>query len=245
MTGYRFLVVVIVLILVCAVSYNYNQLLVIQSLGNVILWIDSLGYFGPIMLAVIHILAVGCCFPGSVLLEWIAGMMFGFLFGTIFISITKTLGGLLGFTLGRTLLREWAYKNIQSSQNLVKLYQSITTNGWKVALMLRLSPTPSWFNTYALALSPISVKHFILTTFFGALPMVMQNVYTGSFIKDLNLTDNPTNMILFKGLTTGLFILLGLYFGKNWLLNALKSKQPSSNPNLQEYFKDPLVSFTP
>jgi len=205
------------LLILSAVFLLYRTLNFSQYL-YVIQWIESLGYFGPIILGIIHVISIGFCFPGTILIEWTAGMMFGFLFGTIFISITKTVGGLLGFTLGRTLLREWAYKKIQSSQKFSELYQSITTDGWKIALLLRLSPTPSWANTYGLALSPISIRHFVLTTLFGSLPMVMQNVYTGTFIKDLNSQENPSNnFILFKVLTSGLIIIIGLYFGKTWL----------------------------
>jgi len=147
-------------------------------------WIRSLGWMAPLILAATHVCSVALCFPGTMLFELFSGFLFGWLWGSMLIGFSKSLGGTLAFCLGKTLLRNWVEMKLETSTTFQKLHFSMKEDGWRFALMLRLSPIPSWVINYGLSLSPISFSDFFIATFLGSLPMIIQNVYFGSVLKD-------------------------------------------------------------
>lgn len=81
--------------------------------------------------------------------------------GVGLVCTAKTIGGCIGFGLGKTLLHEYVKsKLIQTNDKFAVLFANIGTDSFKVALLLRLSPIPSWVNSYGLALTPISFSSF-------------------------------------------------------------------------------------
>eukprot|EP01128_Nolandella_sp_AFSM9_P001510 TRINITY_DN11684_c0_g1_i1.p1 TRINITY_DN11684_c0_g1~~TRINITY_DN11684_c0_g1_i1.p1 ORF type:complete len:231 (+),score=18.97 TRINITY_DN11684_c0_g1_i1:30-722(+) len=163
--------------------------------------VDSFGWYGPVIFGGLHIVMLAVCFPGTVLFEWGAGFLWGFQRGSLLIALSKPLGGALGFVLGRSLLRGYVQGLLGESPRVKKLQQNIASDGWKLALMVRLSPIPSWVGTYGLALTKLNLSSFLLATFLGSWPMVLQNVYVGS----LMLEFAPGSVSSTGGLTRHIF----------------------------------------
>eukprot|EP01126_Amoeba_proteus_P063593 TRINITY_DN877_c0_g1_i13.p2 TRINITY_DN877_c0_g1~~TRINITY_DN877_c0_g1_i13.p2 ORF type:complete len:120 (+),score=16.39 TRINITY_DN877_c0_g1_i13:1895-2254(+) len=107
--------------------------------------------------------------------------------------LSKTFGGGLGFLLGRSLFKEWVERKVEGVPSLSRVSDSVQSDGlsfldgskaaltkphtgWKFAVMLRLSPMPSWVCTYGLSITRINFLEFLFATLIGSLPMVFQNV---------------------------------------------------------------------
>ena len=62
------------------------------------------------------------------------------------------------------------------------MFEQIGADGQRFAMLLRLSPVPSWVANYGLALTPISYSTFVGATLIGQMPFIVNNVYTGSLV---------------------------------------------------------------
>lgn len=108
-------------------------------------------------------------------------MSHGVLLGVPLIALTKMVGGLFGFLVARKLLRVWVEGRVGKSPEIMKrMYEGVEENGFKTALLLRLSPLPSYLCTYGLAITKLSFRDFALSTLFGSLPVTLS--YYFSFI---------------------------------------------------------------
>ena len=81
---------------------------------------------------------------------------------------------MIGFYLARNYFSEWVNEKVKKRGGMTQnIYTQINKNGFKAALMLRISPLPSWFCTYALAITTIELSDFAMATAVGSLPMIM------------------------------------------------------------------------
>lgn len=72
------------------------------------------------------------------------------------IAFAKTSGASICFLLGRYYLREWIELKLKESKSFSSIYNEMKADTIKLAIVLRLSPIPSWLNNYGLSLTPIS-----------------------------------------------------------------------------------------
>ena len=109
-------------------------------------------------------------------------------FGVISIRLKLT------FFSGRYFMKETVTKWIGKIQN--QYFRNIIhnigeeRNALTFALLLRLSPVPSWANNYGLSVSPVAFSTFLLANI-GSIPMVIQHAYVGSLFQNataINLT---------------------------------------------------------
>jgi uncharacterized membrane protein YdjX (TVP38/TMEM64 family) len=110
------------------------------------------------------------CIPGSVL-SLGAGFVFGLAFGSIVVWIGASSGAALAFLLGRFLLRDNVAKMMRRSPTWQGLDTALQEEGWKLMLLLRLSPiVPFSLLNYGLGITPVSFFSYVLTTSVGILP---------------------------------------------------------------------------
>lgn len=69
------------------------------------------------------------------------------------------MGAATALLLGRTLLNRWVQNTLKNHPHFSEVYTAMGKDTFKLAVMLRLSPVPSWVNNYGLALTPISFKY--------------------------------------------------------------------------------------
>lgn len=98
------------------------------------------------------------------------------------------LGGTVGFFFGKYLFRGWILKTkfARKSRTFHLLQRAIESEGWKIALLVRLSQLlPFAVANYILAVTPITFFPFIWTTLVGVLPGLIVFTYAGSIVTDL------------------------------------------------------------
>jgi uncharacterized membrane protein YdjX (TVP38/TMEM64 family) len=149
-------------------------------------WVASMGIWAPVILGLIDAVGVAICFPLTVAFELAAGFLFGVVAGSTVISIAKTVGAAAALLLGRTLLQQWVQNTLKNSPHFSEVYNAMGKDTFKLAIMLRLSPVPSWVNNYGLSLTPITLKEFFLATILAGFPGVVRNVYIGSLMKSVS-----------------------------------------------------------
>jgi uncharacterized membrane protein YdjX (TVP38/TMEM64 family) len=129
----------------------------------------------------VALLVAGCLtsiLPASILGVF-AGAFFGIGEGFLISAGSFMFAALLAFGFARYFFRAFSRRLVGRFIDLERLERNLARSGWKYALLLRLSPiAPFGITSYGLGLTPISWRHYILTTF-GTFPFLLACVYVG------------------------------------------------------------------
>ncbi|MCC6696911.1 MAG: TVP38/TMEM64 family protein [Candidatus Hydrogenedentes bacterium] len=148
-------------------------------------WIGSLGPAAPVAFGIVYVLFCVLVLPGFILTVG-AGALFGVLTGTIVVSIAETLGATAAFLIARYLARDVVAARLAASRRLKAFDEAIAQRGWKIVVLLRLSPVFPWtVINYALGLTRISLVQYVLASWLGMLPGTILYVYAGSLAGSL------------------------------------------------------------
>jgi uncharacterized membrane protein YdjX (TVP38/TMEM64 family) len=202
-------------------------------------WVRSLGSLGVAIYALIYIGATVLVLPASVL-TLAAGFLYGPLWGTLLISPVSVLSSTLAFLLGRSVAREWIQRRIAQNSRFAAVDNAVAENGFKIVFLLRLSPIfPFALLNYALGLTRVRLRDYVLASFLGMLPGTFLYVYLGSSIASLaNLASGkaarqgPWEHVLFWGglLATLLVVALITRTARKALDQSLPNHSSSSVP---------------
>ena len=169
--------------LIAATFYFNVPSLLHDGLNLALDWIAGLGLWGPIIFAGIYILACICFVPGSVLTLG-AGALFGIVKGSVLVSFSATAGATAAFLVGRYLARDWISRKTQSNPRFNAIDKAIGDEGWKIVGLLRLSPAfPFSLLNYALGLTRVSLRDYLLASWIGMMPGTVMYVYIGSLAR--------------------------------------------------------------
>jgi uncharacterized membrane protein YdjX (TVP38/TMEM64 family) len=145
-------------------------------------WIREAGAIGVGVYALVYVLATLLFLPGSILTAG-AGFAYGPLWGTLLVSPVSVLAATLAFILGRSLARDWISRRVQGHPHFAAIDRSIGESGFKIILLLRLSPIfPFNLLNYALGLTRVRLRDYVLASFVGMLPGTFLYVYVGSLV---------------------------------------------------------------
>ncbi len=172
-------------------------LMVAFALLPVKTWINtalaSLQAFGPLGLFLIAVAYVPACIlmvPGSALTLG-AGAIGTALFpnnavlavaaGTVAVSVGSVTGATAAFLLGRTFARETIAKRVAGNAKFSALDEAIGKDGLKMTFLVRLSPAfPFNLLNYAMGLTKVSLRDYVLGSWAGMLPGTVMYVYLGA-----------------------------------------------------------------
>ena len=204
-------------------------------------WVHSLGALGPAVYTIIYILAAVLMFPAS-LLTLAAGFLYGPLWGTLLVSPVSVAASALAFLLGRSVAREWIGRRIEQNARFSAIDTAVGADGLKVVFLLRLSPIfPFTLLNYALGLTRVRLRDYVLASFLGMLPGTFLYVYLGSSVANVAAltsgkatSGGPWQHVLFWGglAATALVVVL-----------VTRTARQALNRSLQEQ-SDPAVSQT-
>lgn len=171
----------------------------------VVEWVKGAGAAGVGVFAATYVLAVIVFAPGSVL-TLSAGFVWGPLWGTAIVSPASVLGATLAFLLGRTLLRDRVAGWVDGNAWFAAIDEAIGRQGFFIVLLLRLSPVfPFVLLNYALGLTKVRTRDYVLASFVGMLPGTFMFTYLGSTLTNLaqvlsgEATDDPVTRYLYWG----------------------------------------------
>ena len=166
-------------------------------------WVAVNPQIAWLIFAAFYIAAVVLLLPGS-LLTLSAGFLFGLGSGFIICSISSVLGATLAFLLGRFLARDWVAAKLLEMPRFAALDRAIGKRSAIIVLLTRLSPIfPFNLINYALGLTGVSLRTYVLASWVGMMPGTLLYVYLGSIAKDLGsvlsgqLATSSANTLLF------------------------------------------------
>lgn len=119
----------------------------------------------------VYALSTALSLPGGTVLSLLLGFLFGRWFGTMLIVVSATAGATAIFWLARYLVADWAEQRLRSHALAKKLLDGFQDDAVNYLLFLRLVPAfPFWLVNLAPAFTQVSLRTYVLTTFFGIMP---------------------------------------------------------------------------
>ncbi|MFP4642821.1 MAG: TVP38/TMEM64 family protein [Spirochaetales bacterium] len=175
-------VIVAVAVLAALLSVGY-VLEVPAYLQQALRWVEGLGFWGPVLFAILYVAITVLLIPGSIL-TFGAGAVFGVVPGAIYTSVGATIGATFAFLLGRTLMRGWVEKRVSASPKLKAVDEAVEREGGRIVLLLRLSPlVPYNLSNYIYGLTKVRLGAYVLASWIGMLPGILLYAYIGSLVQ--------------------------------------------------------------
>ena len=109
-----------------------------------------------------------------------AGLAYGF-WGFPLVVISATLAASVAFLLGRYLAHQRVLDMIERDSRMKSLHQAFSDEGWRVVILLRLSPLiPYGMQNYLFSVTNIGFLPYVVATLLGIMPATALYVYIGS-----------------------------------------------------------------
>lgn len=200
------------------------RLLLIAALAIALLWaasrlpfaatfsrlldsIAAMGPWGPVLLVLAYVAA--CMFAIPVWpLTLGAGFLFGLLWGIVTVSIGSTIGATMAFLLSRYVARGWVARRMAAQLAFRTADEAIARQGFKIVLLLRLSPAfPFNVLNFALGLTAVPLKWYVLASWLGMLPGTLMYVYLGTAarsVRDVLTGETQLSQLHYVAFSVGL-----------------------------------------
>lgn len=172
-------------------------------------WIVAKGPEGLLIFTAGYAVATVLFIPGSVLTLG-TGFAFGIFGGIVVATVGCGIGDTLAFLIARYLAREKIRRLALRNSKFAAMDDAIGEHGWKIVLLLRLSPLiPFNMSNYLYGLTAIRLWPFVLASAVGTMPANLLFVYLGAAGKaGLQTIANPRaphSPLELTLLATGLF----------------------------------------
>jgi uncharacterized membrane protein YdjX (TVP38/TMEM64 family) len=150
-------------------------------------WVRGRGPLGMIVYGFAYVLGTILLVPGTLLTVG-SGFLYGTIIGTLIVSPASVLGATIAFLLGRSFARDWIAKKVSKYPKFEAIDRAIAKNGFKIVLLMRLNPIflPFAVLNYALGLSRVRLRDYILASWIGMLPATTLYVYLGSSVRNIS-----------------------------------------------------------
>lgn len=142
-------------------------------------WIGGHGIFTPLIFTLVYIITTLLLFPGW-MLTVVAGAVFGPVRGTLIVSLAATTGSASAFVVARYLARDLVVTSLRRYPRIAAVHRAIGRGGWKVVILLRLSPAvPYNMQNYLYGVTSIGFWPCILATWVAMMPATFLYCYLG------------------------------------------------------------------
>ena len=163
-----------------------SALPVLGWMVDFIRWVKGIGPVGGVLYAAVYIVGTALFFPGLPLTLG-AGFIYGAVIGTLVVSPASVAGASLAFLIARYLARDWVTRRLKKYPQAATIDRAIEKNGFKVVVLLRLQPVlPFNMLNYALGLTSIRLRDYMLAPWIGMFPATVLYVYLGSIMNDVS-----------------------------------------------------------
>ena len=199
-----FVGITLILISLCgAVAAHYFGPAVMFRLKPLIAEVRHAGATGWLVFLAIQIAVSASGFIPASLIGVAAGFAYGTWVGFLLSATGTLIGGCIAFLLGRSLMRPFVLKFVSKRQYLARLEEGISSHGWWLVCLLRISPTmPFAATSYALGLTRIGLLPYLMGSL-ASLPALFGYVILGS-VADRTL--QPALMAVAQPLHWGLVL---------------------------------------
>jgi uncharacterized membrane protein YdjX (TVP38/TMEM64 family) len=153
-------------------------------LAPLLLRVGELGPWGPILFALLYVVAAVTMAP-AFLLSVAAGALFGVWKGSMLVFASATLGATAAYGVARMLAGTRLVAWILRDRRVSVVRRAVAHEGAWVQFLLRLSPiVPYVLLNYALGLSRVRIRDFLIACF-GMIPTIVMYAYYGRVVGDV------------------------------------------------------------
>ncbi|KAF9287037.1 hypothetical protein BGZ68_002305 [Mortierella alpina] len=205
----------------------FTVLRVQDHVKEILHYIDDHRSMGAVLFVTFYTIACWLFLPGS-LFTIGAGFLFRPMpFALAIVMLGDVLGALGSFLFGRYIFYNWVKSIMAKHPKFGALDQVIQDDGWKIVVMLRLTPIPFNLITYFFSITSIPLYTLLWATAAGVFPGSCLGIWIGSLLKGLSGIDNPEletkNVVIL--VMNGVFIVCSILtlsiFGKKSMRKAM------------------------
>ena len=173
-------------------------------------WVQGFGMLGWVIFVLVYALTSFLLIPGSILTIG-AGVAYG-LWAFPLVIIGAVLGSAISFLAARYVFHDRVQEKISEYPRFKAVNEAIRDEGWKVVLLLRLSPAlPFSLQNWFLGLMPVGFWPSQIATFFGIMPGTLLYVWISSLGGEAAVGgagDTDTSLLRYAVLGVGLLATL-------------------------------------
>mmetsp|Transcript_39982 Transcript_39982/g.58796 ORF Transcript_39982/g.58796 Transcript_39982/m.58796 type:complete len:380 (+) Transcript_39982:105-1244(+) len=156
-------------------------------LEGVVAHVETMGSTGYLYFGLFYTLCEILAIP-AIPLTASAGYLFGVKEGTAVVLLSASIAAAISFLIGRTFLRDYVEKALEDYPRFKALDKAIGEEGFKLMLILRLSPIfPFALSNYLYGVTSVKFWPYFWGTMLGFTPGTIAYVYTGEIGKALTI----------------------------------------------------------
>ncbi len=208
-----------------------------EILMELVSWVRGLGWSGAVVYGAVYVVATVALVPGLILTLG-AGFLYGPFFGALLVLVCSVGGASAAFFIARSWWRPWVLRKLHKREALLSLDKRVASDGWKIVLLLRLSPmVPFSILNYLLGVTQLSFRAYVGATALGMIPGILLYSYLGSALNSIGDVSNgvgsslsPHSPFFWVGMAATLLTTVLL---TRWARHALREhdmKQPALEP---------------
>jgi uncharacterized membrane protein YdjX (TVP38/TMEM64 family) len=142
------------------------------------------GVSGAVLYGAVYAVATVLWIPGS-LLTMAAGFVYGLAGGALVVVPSAVFGATLAFLIARFVARDWVRARVGRHQRMAAVHAAVGEHGFSMVMLLRLSPLfPFVLLNYALGLTDVRLRDYVLASCLGMIPGTFLFVYLGTLATD-------------------------------------------------------------
>lgn len=171
-------------------------------------WLGSYGWLSYFIFIGLSILVAVLMLPGQ-LLAIVGGLLYGGWIGGILTVIGASLGCTVSFILAKYVARDYIVQRFGQSEIFKKIDIGVSENGTSFLVFTRLVPIfPYAIQSYAYALTPMSVRQFSIISFLTMIPASFLYAFMSSEIATKGLSFRLFWELLLAGVVLSLLVIL-------------------------------------
>ncbi|KAK9813128.1 hypothetical protein WJX72_009521 [[Myrmecia] bisecta] len=143
--------------------------------------VDNFGPLGLLAYGVVYTLLEVLALP-AIPLTMTAGVIFGVVPGTLVVSASSVAAATISFLIARYAARDKVLELAQNNPKFKAIDKAINKQGFKVVVLLRLSPLlPLALSNYLYGLTSVDLTSYVLGSWLGMLPGTIAYVIAGDY----------------------------------------------------------------
>lgn len=191
-------------------AYKFGLVDFLTDISSLRAYLEALGWQGYVIFILLSVIVAVFLLPGQ-FLAIVGGLAYGGLLGGLLTIIGASLGASVSFIIGKYIAREYILKRFGNDPTFQKIEKGVRENGISFLIFTRLVPVfPFAIQSYAYAITPMSVKKFSLISFLTIMPASFIYAFMASEIASKGVS----GALLLELTVAGIFLALLAYLPK-------------------------------
>ncbi|WP_251867396.1 TVP38/TMEM64 family protein [Enterococcus malodoratus] len=166
----KIIIFILLLLLVIFMAYQFGLVDFLTDISGLRAYLEALGWWGYVIFILLSVVVAVFLLPGQ-FLAIVGGLAYGGFLGGLLTIIGASLGASISFIIGKYVAREYILTRFGSDPTFQKIERGVKENGISFLVFTRLVPVfPFAIQSYAYAMTPMSVKKFSLISFLTMMP---------------------------------------------------------------------------